>query len=105
MSYMNNYITALSICEFVAPTISKHDSDNHIEKTFNHSAKYKNYIKIKFNVKTKESFSNYLLKTFKAYQEIIKDFTKSDEELKLFINDNFKLIHNTLKRFSNYYFS
>lgn len=102
---MNNYITSISICEFVAPNILKHEFDNHIEKTFEYNAKYKNYIKIKFNMKTKESFKKYLLKTFQSYQEITKDFTKTEEDLKLFINDNFKLIHNCLKRISKYYFT
>lgn len=105
MSYMNNYITTLSICEFIAPVVAKHDSDNHIEKTFEYNAQYKNYIKIKFNARTEESFKNYLLKTFQSYQEITKDFTRPEEDLKLFINDNFKLIHNCLKRISKYYFT
>lgn len=106
MSYMNNYITEYEICEFINSEYKNILGEiNHIERTFNHNSKYTNFLKLKFTKQSETDFKTYLFKLFKAYQEICKNYSRNDTDIKNFIDTNFKLIINNLKRQSKYHYS
>lgn len=104
--FMNNYITEYEICEFINSEYKNILGEiNHIEKTFNHNSKHTNFLKLKFTKQSETDFKTYLFKLFKAYQEICKNYSRNDTDIKNFIDTNFKLIINNLKRQSKYHYS